>query len=275
MFDCDAFDAVVHAHLDHELDAGRESDLAQHLEICAVCRERLDVERSYDAALRTRLRAVERAPASLQAAIRGALAAARPAPWYARGLASSWAPRLAMAAVLAVVLLIPAVRLLQRVPDVAHAAGARHACHHLEAAGPVPPCCKDLGIGVGGSLGEPSPGVAVPDLASHGLQWARTTRCNFHQADANLLVYRDAAGGSFSLVLAAYDPASFRLIRWRGEDGVPVAHYLVPVDDPAHGVRESLDVTLWRSGNLACTWTGPAGDPQNRGAQRALHAVLH
>jgi len=276
MFECSDLDAVASAHLDRELDPARERELAAHLAGCAVCRERLGVERAYDAALRLRLRRTEVAPAALHAAIRGAIAAARPAatPWYARGLASSRAPRLALAAVLAVLLIVPATRLLQRIPAVAQAAGDRHGCHHLTADGPVPPCCKELAVHAGMSLGEPSAGVVVPDLSGAGLQLARATRCNFHQADANLLVYRDAPGGSFSLVLAPYEPASFRLIRWRRENGPPMARYVVPVDDPAHGVHERLDVILWRSGKLACMWTGPEGDAAHATAWRVLQASL-
>jgi len=276
MFECGDLDAVASAHLDGELDPARESELVFHLTGCAICRERLEVERAYDAALRLRLRRTEVAPASLHAAVRGAIVAARPpsVAWYARGLASSWAPRFAMAAVLAVLLIVPAVRLLQRIPDVAQAAGDRHGCHHLTAGGVVPPCCKELSVLAGMSLDDPSAGVVVPDLTSAGLRLVRATRCNFHQADANLLAYHDVAGNSFSLVLSPYEPASSRLIRWRREDGVPVARYVVPVDVPAHGVRERLDVTLWRSGKIACAWTGPEGNTAHPIAWRVLRQSL-
>jgi anti-sigma factor RsiW len=278
MPDPSRFDELVHAYLDGELDAAQAAEFERLLAESPEYRAQFEIERDYDAVLRRRLRLrlAEPAPAALRNTITAALATPPKTPWYARGLASAWAPRLAMAAVLAVVLLIPALRLLQRVPDVAHAAGARHACHHhLDIEGPLPPCCREIAAGVGQILGEPTPGVAVPDLAIAELRLVRAMQCTFRQSNTSQLLYKDASGRTFSLVLSAWEPASFRMIRWRAVEGVPRAEFVVPVDDPVHHVHENFDVTLWRAGDFACTWTGPAQDPDHAAALRVLQAQLH
>jgi anti-sigma factor RsiW len=244
---------------DGELDAGATAAAEQHLATCAACRELLSRARGFDAWMRTRLGSETASPA-LHAAVRAASTARTtppPRPIWIRALASPWAPRLAMAAVLAFVLAAPLVWLPQRAGALALTAARQHAAHEGGAPGdPLPPCCTAVAASVGTRLGEPSPGVVVPDLAGAGLALAGATRCTFAPTPVSMLVYA-GPGGAYSLYATAHGSREFAILR-PGDDGAAV-HRSVAVPGDAHHGPERLEVTIWKRDGIVYTWVGPAG----------------
>lgn len=257
MMDCRGVQQQVYAYLDGELSDVERGRVDAHLRDCAACREQVQRERQVGALLRARLAGGEPAPATLRSAILNRIRTApRAAPWPARLLASPWTPRLAMAAVLALLLLLPLQRLVQRTPALASAAAARHACHDLPAEGPLPPCCRDLGLRPGDVLADPSDGARVPDLEPLGLRLVRATRCDFEGRVVNMMVYHDARSQRFSLYTTDRDGREFKLLRTRTADGVTQARHSVTPQPPSGASTETFDVAIWQQGNLVYTWVG-------------------
>jgi mycothiol system anti-sigma-R factor len=272
MMDCRELHQKVYAFLDGELDPELRAVVEKHLDSCPACRADVHVERELWGALGERLRRSEPAPAALRARIlEGIQASATPAPRsYGRLLASPWMPRLAMAAVLVVMLMVPLRFLMLRTPALALAAAERHGCHDLEASGPLPPCCEALAAGLGDVLGDPSAGVRVPDLEAQGLALARATRCSFSQRVVNMLAYQDRGGSRFSLYISDRDAREFKLLRTRVVNGVPQLRDTVPVNDEVHHVHGTYEVTIWQRDGLVYTWVGPSASPAYEAALRRL-----
>ena len=250
--DCTALRQSIYDFLNGELPPEEARALQQHGQACPSCAEVLHGEEAMSRFLHERLRRPEPAPAALrsrlQDALRAGASAGRAVPAernrWREILASPWTPRLAMAIVFAVILLVPLARL--RTPAVVEAAVVRYECHHLDLTQPLPACCHDLGAGVGDSLGEPSPGAVVPDLTTRGFQFVMATRCAYADHTINLLAYKDAQGRPFYLYLTDHEAREFKLLRTHEVGGISMARYRV---------RER-DVAVWQRGNLVCYWVG-------------------
>ena len=257
MQNCESWRQQLMAYADDELGATERSAVEAHVLACAPCAAALQEESDMSRFLRARLRGREAAPASLRDAIRSGLVAsgAPQTPWYARFLASRWTPRLALAVVLAVLFLVPVQRYLIGVPSVAVAAAARHACHGLEAAGDLPPCCTDLHAAPGDALGPPSAGASIPDLEPAGLRFVRAVHCIFDDRPVNLIAYRSADARSFSLYITDRGGREFKLLRTRDVNGLSVFQRPVP-RQPGSG--DSVEVALWKQGGFLYTLVGPA-----------------
>lgn len=249
--DCNAVEPHLVAHLHGELGAGEESAVRVHLAGCAACRARIEHERAFDGWLRERLRTP--APAALAGRVREALQEERRSA-LVRLFGSPWTPRAAMAAVLAVVILVPLWWLAGGPPAPAVAAASRHATH---GPGPsLPPCCIALDLRTGDVLEAPSAGVRVPDLADVGLHLVRATRCTFGASPVNALEFEDAAGNRFSLYIGTAGIPEFRRLRPRVVDGVAQLRHVVPASK-VRGARDRLAVTLWERAGFLYTWVGP------------------
>jgi anti-sigma factor RsiW len=263
--DCAALAPLLPAYTDGELDAAQSADVAAHLAACPACRERRAREDAFTAFMRTRLGSAEAAPASLRAAIAAAAAAARRGPWWARPLASPWAPRLAAAAVLALVIAVPLAWLPNRTTGQAQAAFDRHRTHALVPGSPtLPACCTAVAAGVGDRLGPPSPGAVVPDLGPAGLRLAGVTYCTFSPHPVHLLAWRDRRETRFSLYITDRSLREFKLLRARARDGVVQAREEVAT------TSGRFEVCTWMQGGLVYTWVGPVGDAAGAAALAAL-----
>jgi len=237
------------------LDPQAEAALRAHLEQCPACRELAGREDAWIDFLRQRLGGAGPECAALEARIRAALEGARPHP-AARLLGSGWAPRLAMAAVLAVVVLVPLWWLAGGAPARAKAAVARHDAHLHAPAGTIPPCCTPLDLAPGQPLAAHLAEERVPDLAASGLRFLFAAYCTFGGDPVYALAY-EGADGRFSLYIGERGTREFKLLRHETRDGVPQARHLVAPEEGRSTL--ALDVVLWlRSGRLF-TWVGPEG----------------
>lgn len=236
----------------------RGTALAAHLDRCSQCQEAAARERDWAMFMRARLGAGAPAPQALRQRIGVSLDTTR-TPWTARLLGSPWAPRLATAAVLAVVALGIVLLGVRGTPAVAQTAAERHACHEPTPDGSLPPCCTELEVGVGDPLGSTFGDVRVPDLSASGLRVTRATRCTFADDPVVYLAYADAAGRRFSLYIADHGVREFRLLRHETRNGVPQARSVVTLPAGDGPTSERLEVVFWlRQGNVF-TWVGPVG----------------
>jgi hypothetical protein len=249
-----------------QLDGAVHAALRAHLDTCAWCRAELAREDAFTALLSRRLGAPAAASAAFGARIRTATAqpASAPTGWM-RVLGSPWAPRLAMAAVLAFLVVIPLWWLPHRTPAIAETAAEQHRCHGLAPGAPLPPCCTAIAAGIGDRLGPPSAGVAVPDLGSVGMRFEGATHCTFAAAAVNLLAYRDAAGERFSLYISDRATREFKTLRAEERDGVLQSRSVVTGASGGPYV-----VTMWQRDGLVWTWVGSAGSAAYDAALRAL-----
>jgi anti-sigma factor RsiW len=257
--ECREVPEALAARAGGELQPERETALAAHVAGCAGCRDVVARERDWTGFMRARLGA--RAPASeeLRLRIRTSLDAER-VPWTARVFGSPWAPRLATAAVLAVVALGVVLLGGRGTPAVAQAAAERHVCHDPTPDGPLPPCCTELDVGVGDALGPSYGAVRVPDLASCGLHLVRATHCTFADDPVVYLAYADAAGGRFSLYISDHGVREFRLLRHETRNGVPQARHAVALPSAGGESAGRVEVVLWLHQGSVFTWVGPVGD---------------
>src|SRR5439155_15754656 len=115
LMDCKILGERLVAYLDGELGAEEAQGLQAHARACPACAARVHGEEAFAAFLRRRLRSPEPAPVELRNRIVSALAAGegRPGerrPWrLGEVLASPWLPRVAIAAVLVLLVLVPLV----------------------------------------------------------------------------------------------------------------------------------------------------------------------
>jgi hypothetical protein len=274
-----------------QLEGEAERRLLDHLESCALCQSVPLMETGYAEMLRTklagraagadlrarvlgRLRGEEAAPARAAPAGSGSLEDAGRTPGtgtasapvdaappgvarYRRLLASSWLPRLAMAAVFAVLLLVP-VRALFRSPALAVEAATRHTHHASLYGGPLPACCRDLGLSEGDLLGAPSEGLRIPDLGGWGLHLVAASCCTAGGVRVNQLGYRGPDGAMFSLYLSDQVAEQFGEFRTRAGS------------DRARSRVRAAAVTTWKRGGIVHLWVGPHADPNYDLALAAL-----
>jgi anti-sigma factor RsiW len=247
-------------YLEGSLPNAEAQDVEAHLEECETCQSLQIVEAELAAVLRDKLPR-ERANVELRPRVLAALElghGAEPAGIVAfhpsrtrRVLASNWMPRLAMAAVLAFLLLVP-VRGLFRAPALAQEAIERHDCHAPSFAGDdTPPCCRDLMLAVGDVLAAPSLGRRVPDLAPGGLELAAVTHCNFKGVAVNMVGYQGPDATTFSLYITDQVTEQFMQHSTREVSGLTQAR---------HSVKGS-DVTMWERDGLIYFWVGPHESP--------------
>ena len=246
---------------DGALDAADHAAVAAHVAACTDCRDAAAREQLFTGWLVSALRQAEPAPEGLRDRVWSGLATAKApfaSPWWTRPLGSVWAPRLAMAAVLALVFLVPVVRRLWVPPALATVSARQHVCHDLATGALMPPCCTALDVhAVGDRLGPPSDGRRIPDLTAAGLAWSGASRCTFAPAPVNMLVYQALSGARFSLYMSGESAREFKQLRLKVDDGVAQAQYDVPVGSPSVAYR----VTLWREAGIVITWIGPKDDP--------------
>jgi hypothetical protein len=238
------------------LDGDPEVRVREHVERCGTCQSVTLVDARLAALLRQKL-GEETAPAfrqqivdTLRREASGATAAAgrRIEAWWRRALRSPWTPRWAMAAVLVLLVLLP-FRSFFQAPALAQAAAGRHVHHAPAYGGPLPSCCRDLGLGPGDMLGPPSPGCRIPELGGGGLTLIAAAHCT-GSPEVNLLGYRSRAGATFSLYITDRVTEEFMGLRTRQADGLPEARYRV----------KDLAVTVWKRDGLVYFWVGPATD---------------
>lgn len=265
---CETYRERLMAHADGELGAAERVAVEEHARGCAACAAALRHETAMSQFLRTRLPVRDAAPTSLRDAIRTRASAlpSSPAPWYVRGLAWRWTPRLAMAAVLAVLLVVPLQYFRRGVPGIVTVAVARHACHALEPSGDLPPCCIDLRSAPGDALGPPSAGASVPDLEPAGLRFMRAARCTFQDRPVNLIAYRDARNRPFSVYITDAD-REFKLLRTRRVDGTTRFQLSVP---PEAGGGEAHEVVLFEQSGFVYTLVGPDAGAEFEAALRGI-----
>lgn len=271
--ECGRWREKLPAFGDGALDAADHAAVAAHVAACADCRDAAEREQLFTSWLVSTLRQAEPVPGHLRDRLRGGLDAATAtpaAPWWARPLGSVWTPRLAMAAVLALVFLVPVVRRLWVPPAQATVATQQHCHHDLAPGAAMPPCCTALDVkAVGDRLGPPSAGCRIPDLGPAGLEWTGASRCTFAPRAVNMLVYRAATGSRFSLYMSSESAHEFKELRLRTTDGVEQAQYDVRTGTPV----AVYTVTLWREAGIVLTWIGPKGDPAYAQALHVLHAT--
>lgn len=102
--DCTTFRSRAIAFLGDALEPAERSAFREHLDACAACARRLEIEASFERGLRRRL-AVPGAPPGLESRVRAALREAadrgrRPVPWWTR----AWVPATFAAVALVAVL---------------------------------------------------------------------------------------------------------------------------------------------------------------------------
>ena len=264
---CSHVAALLAAHAEGELDAAERHAVDAHLAACVDCRALRAHELAFTALLRDRLQAAEAAPASLHAAVRRALdPPSRPA-WWARALASPWAPRWAAAVVLALVVAVPLAWLPHRGAAQAQVAVDQHRSHTFVPGEPLPPCCTAVAAGVGTRLGPPSPGAQVPSLAAAGLELSLVVHCTFTSKPVHLASYAGGDGRAYTLTITDRTRRQFKLTRARTRDGVTQAEARI---ESATG---AFDVTRWLHGGLVYTWVRPAGDARGEAALALLLAA--
>jgi anti-sigma factor RsiW len=268
--DCTGVVTLLPAFDDGELPAPMRDAVAAHLSACDACRERQRREAAFTAFLRQRLPNDAVAPVAVVDAVRARLGSRLLPPRWALALASPWAPRLAAAAVLVLLVAAPFVWMPRHRAGQAHAhaAAEHHRTHGFVPGAPLPPCCKDLGVGVGAPLGPPSPGVVVPDLSAAGLTLGAATYCTFARP-VNLLSYRDPAGVSFSLYMTDGALREFKLLRARARDGV------VQARDEVTTENGRFAVCAWMRDGIVHTWVAPAGNATGDAALSLLLQAGH
>lgn len=276
---CARWRARLVAFADGALESDDHAAAAAHVAACDDCRDALARERDFGAWLQTRWPAAGPAPAALRAQVAsilkespaagGAPARVADRPAWLRALGSPWGPRLAMAAVLALAVLVPVLWRGGPVPALVATAAAQHACHAPVPGEPLPPCCTALAAAIGDLLGPPSPGVRVPGLQAAGLAFTAATRCTFAPAEVNLLSYADAAGGRFSLYMSDQSTREFKTLRAADRGGIASSRTVVPggPDHPAYAV------TLWQRAGLVWTWVGPDASPAYAAALEILQSA--
>ncbi len=252
---CDLSSREFLQYLEGELLGSSAAAVELHLGQCESCQAEALLSPALAAMLQARLPA-HPAPAALARRLRTAQPpapiASDPRPRtgpettvsWRRWLASPWAPRLAMAAVVAVLVLIPA-RGFWRAPALAQEAVDRHAGHLPFWGGPIPACCLDLMLAAGAILDAPSAGERVPDLSGIRLELLTATRCT-GLSTVNLLCYRSAVGDVFSLYISDQVAEQFQALHLR--DGRQ-ARYRV----------QDSEVTLWARNRFLYQWVGPHG----------------
>jgi len=262
---CDLAPAELLRYLEGKLPQAAATAVELHLGRCESCQAEALLPAEFAAMLQARLPAPP-VPAALARQLHAAhsplpRAEAFPSsaesrfPWR-RWLASPWTPRLAMAAVVAVLLLIPA-RGFWKAPAVAQEAATRHAGHLPFWGGPMPGCCQDLRLAVGAILDAPSAGERIPDLGAVGLDFVAATRCT-GPTTVNLICYRTAAGEFFSLYMSDQVAEQFQ------------AHPRRPGEPSRYRVQDS-DVTLWARNGFLYQWVGPHGSSAYDQALALLH----
>lgn len=276
---CARWRPLLVAFADGGLEPDDHAAVAAHVAACDDCRDALERERDFGAWLRTRWAAAGPAPAGLRAQVAAILkdspagpeAPSRPRdrPAWVRALGSPWGPRLAMAAVLVLAVLVPVLWRGGPVPELVATAAAQHACHVPVPGAPLPPCCTALAAGVGDVLGPPSPGVRVPGLQAAGLAFAAGTRCTFAPAAVNLLSYADAGGGRFSLYMTDQSTREFKTLRAGDRGGIASSRTVVH-SGPDH---TAYAVTLWQHAGLVWTWVGPDASPAYAAALEILQSA--
>ncbi len=251
--------ARLRLYLEGKLDAAEAAGVEAHLEACASCQSLALVPPEVVQLLRAKLPAVQ-APAALREGLlhgldtegRDIVPAPVPLPWWRRAAASAWTPRLAMAALLLFLLLVPA-RSLLRAPAMAQEAVKRHEAHAPFCGRELPRCCHDLELRPGAVLAAPSAGESVPDLGAVGLELIVTSRCD-GLTPVNLLCYRNRAGELFSLYITDQVAEQFlHQRRWGGRHSV-----------------QSHDVALWRHHGYAYIWVGQRGSRNDTDRALAL-----
>ena len=270
--DCKTFKDGWESFLGEQVPTDVRSAMEQHLADCQACQSLPVVDAKLANLLRTRL-GQEKAPADLRARIVAAIAAegaaaaeeqplsAAPlktqaasgssASWINSLLGSAWAPRLAMAAVLVFVVLVP-VRSLFRSPAMATEAVHRHE-HHMQAASvEALLCCNALSLRPGDVLGDPSVGARVPDLSADGLTLSMASRCDYGGVDVTILAYRSEGEESFSLYITDRALENFQTIRSQQSGGIRQARAEV----------NRSEVTIWEKAGLVWFWIGPRSNPE-------------
>ena len=270
--DCKTLQDAWQAYLRGDVADETRRRIELHLGECEPCQGMPVVEERLSNLLRERLPR-EKAPASLRgrilsdvgsaasanvepaavaAPVRGA-GHAEPAAgsWIQRLLGSPWGPRLATAAIVLFVVLVP-VRMLFRAPALAVEAVERHE-RHLEAASSGPlSCCRPLALRPGDTLGDPSEGVLVPDLEADGLEFVMAGRCNDQGTEVTILAYRSQADESFSLYITDRARDNFRAVRSKEVGGFQ------QVRNQVH----RSEVTIWERDGLVWFWIGPRSNPE-------------
>ncbi len=260
MMNCQMMQREWDEYLEGGLTSERRTLMETHLQTCEDCQALPVVGEALVTLLRQRL-APTAAPAVLRARIMESIspdgAAASPAAgfsvttWMSNWLGSPWAPRLAMAAVLAFLLLVPLRGFLQP-PVLAKEAVDRHEHHVSAAASEEFSCCKALHLQPGDILGDPSRGARVPDLSSDGLELVVATRCGYAGNDVTILAYRSAGEESFSLYITDQALDNFQEMRTKVSSDIVQAR---------HEVRSS-EVTIWERSGLIWFWVGPRSNPE-------------
>lgn len=265
--DCRILQEKATAFLEGRLPEAESRALEQHLEDCEACQAFPLIPVELGQLLR-RGSDAETAPMALRQRVLegvGASAGAAPArdaapktavPPPRRG--SRWWPRLALAAVLAFLVLVPA-RLWLRAPALADEAVQRHE-HHIETDWSRLTCCKPLDVRPGDRLADPTRGLRVPDLSAEGLELIAAGRCDAVGDEVTGLVYHSSDGQTFSLYITDRGFENFRSLRTRDADGVQEAH---------HQVRQS-EVTIWEQSGLIWFWIGPRSHPEYTKALKDL-----
>ena len=260
--------------LEGRLAESRRLEVEQHVETCDACQGVEIVGAEWGALLRDKLTRVT-ATAALRARIvqqlgspagSDARVTSTAAPFglhrvgrYRRLLHSNWAPRVAMAAMLGFLMLVPDV-LLNRTPAMATSAAKRHACHAPSFGVGMPPCCTDLHLAVGDRLAAPAAGAAVPGLGSIGLDLATATRCSFDNVVVNQIGYRTLDSAMFSLYITDQVAEQFMQIHTESVGGVERAR---------HRLAEN-DVTIWERDGLVYLWVGPYANAKYETALASL-----
>lgn len=270
---CAHWAPLLVAFADGGLEAGEHAAVAAHLAACDECRDALAREEEFAATLRARWAVPVPAPEALRARVASIVdappLAPRERPAWLRALGSPWGPRLAMAAVLVLAVLVPFLWRGGPVPALATTAAAQHACHGLAPGAPLPPCCTALAVGVGDALGPPSPGVRVPDLRAAALGLAGATRCTFALAPVNLMSYEDGTGGRFSLYITDRSTREFKTLRAERRGGVTQSRVVV------RGGADQVPyaVTVWQRDGCVWTWVGPESSPASAAALGILQST--
>ena len=225
-----------------------EADFAQFL------RERIPVETA-PSALRARVLASMPAVGSMS--LQGTSAATSGAksgtigsngvPWYQRLMSNSRTPRLAMAAILVLMVAIP-MRVFFHSPALAYAMVDRHKCHAPLYGTSMPSCCERVSLSEGDIIPKNAHGAVVPNLKERGLELIATSRCRYKGTLVNLFGYRSSDGEVYSLFISDRFAAEFRQIKHKHQKrGIMQASY----------VAEEQGVTLWERNGVVYFWVGP------------------
>lgn len=252
----------LRAYLEGSLSPEEAGRVESHLEHCAECQS-LQVMAPGFQALLSRQLPRERVREAFRNRVRQTLGlvqseGAAETAWWQRSLASPWMPRLAMALVLALLVLVPGRGLL-RAPALAQEAVRSHDFHAASCDGPLPSCCTDLALSEGARLPAPAAGCVIPDLRPLGLHLLVSSRCAGKAVVARL-AYRDEQGALFSLYITDQLTEEFHALHPREVRGRLQAQY---------GVAGSR-VALWEQGGFLYTWIGPQASSHTREALAIL-----